>query len=382
MVSGITCALPNQLTYSLNRVAVAGLFFFTHRYTLNSEGTPKSVWSKEMDRDEVLHRLQTTLAGTQGTLVVLDKRAVCLRRAWCLLEMAMTEQNKLTFLTPHFTDVELADAFQSIPDSWDDISCYFEADKHMIMAVVEERIGSLAALRNLVRMRLLLSPTSQKALVPLLERGLRAIHEVENAAYKTAPLADTTARADVAPVVAANNVPAQIMLSYRVPESGVDKGGDGFSFRLGDALVVRGFTVFIAETAITAGDSWDQVIQNAVRGCEAFVAVCSATYGSAKESRWTLREMQMADGRSKPIIPIWHSGDYPPEDVEIYLTGKQRVPGGVSKDVRSLPFEHVVDEVVAALALAKCVPSRPPGAASAKHPREADGPASTRGSKL
>ena len=328
---------------------------------------------------DVLRRLETTLSGTKATLVVLDKRAVSLRRAWCLLEMAMTEQSKLTFLTPHFTELELADAFESIPDNWDDISCYFESEKRMIMAAVEQRIGSLAALREMVRLRLLLSPTSQKALVPLLERGLRAIHEVEDAAYKTVPLAaaappkSMVAEVDVAPAGAASHGPAQIMLSYRVPESGVDKGGDGWTFRLGDALRARGFTVFIAETAITAGDSWDQVIQNAVRGCEAFVAVCSATYGSATSSRWTLREMQLADGRCKPIVPIWHSGDYPPNDVEIYLTGKQRVPGGVSKDVRALPFDHVVDEVVAALALAKCVPSQKPAAAGAKRPRDADG---------
>jgi hypothetical protein len=115
-----------------------------------------------------------------------------------------------------------------------------------------------------------------------------------------------------------------------------------------------------------AGESWAQTIQRAVRDCAVFVPICSATYGSPVRSRWTLRELELADARNKHIVPIWHSGTYPPEDVEIYLGGKQRVPSGANADVHSIPLEDVVTELVAAFAKLKpapCLPAPPAAAA-------------------
>jgi hypothetical protein len=103
-----------------------------------------------------------------------------------------------------------------------------------------------------------------------------------------------------------------------------------------------------------------------VRNCEVFVAVCSETYGHAERSRWTLREFEMADARNRQIVPIWHSGAYPPDGVEIYLGGKQRVPSGVNSDVRKLKMADVVRELMVAFAKlpVPCLPAH--GEAAAK----------------
>jgi hypothetical protein len=138
-----------------------------------------------------------------------------------------------------------------------------------------------------------------------------------------------------------------VMLSYRVSETG-DQGGDRSVFALADALRARRYRVFVGESAIQAGNIWPRTIQEGVEGCRAFVAVCSATYGDERVSPWTFREIALADSLKKPIIPIWHSGRYPPPAVSIYLGYKQRLPGG-SADMRTVDLTAVVDELVGAL---------------------------------
>ena len=66
-----------------------------------------------------------------------------------------------------------------------------------------------------------------------------------------------------------------VMLSYRVPESGA--GGDGAVFALQKALESRGFSVFVGEGAIEGGASWPDTIQKGVEQCHAFVVICSET---------------------------------------------------------------------------------------------------------
>jgi hypothetical protein len=351
------------------------VFVFAHGYRLHPDGVVRGT-SRAASPAEMMARVQAAVSLSGTTLVVLDKRAVALRRAWCLLEMSFTQPHNLLFLTPRFSEAELADAFDKVPDNWDDIACWFADDKRMIRAAVEARAGSLAAFRDDVRLRLLLSPTSHAALVPLLQRALGALMEQhEQAAAARAAQAVAAAAvaavqpapsAAAAPGDAADEQPAQVLLSYRVPESGaVANGGDGWTFQLADALRARGFTVFVGETSMDAGTSWAQTIQRAVRDCAVFVPVCSATYGSPLKSRWTLRELELADARNKHIVPVWHSGAYPPEDVEIYLGGKQRVPSGVNGDVRGMRLEDVVDELMADFAKLKPTPCLPRGAAAA-----------------
>jgi hypothetical protein len=146
-----------------------------------------------------------------------------------------------------------------------------------------------------------------------------------------------------------------VMISYRVPETG--DGGDKSVFVLQAALEKRGFRVFVGEAAIQGGEEWPETIAAGVRDCAAFVVLCSPTYG---DTVWTKRELVMADNQRKPLIPVWHSGPYPPKAVEIFLGGKQRIPGGNFNGgyvAAKISHERVAEEVAAALVRAGVTPS-------------------------
>ncbi len=158
----------------------------------------------------------------------------------------------------------------------------------------------------------------------------------------------------VAPAPA--RVGCEVMISYRVSETG--EGGDNSVFALKKALEARGHSVFVGEAAIQGGEEWPETIAAGVRDCAAFVVLCSPTYG---DTVWTKRELVMADNLRKPLIPVWHSGAYPPKAAEIYLGGKQRIPGGNFGEgyVKArIAHERVAEEVAAALARAGVAPSR------------------------
>ena len=148
------------------------------------------------------------------------------------------------------------------------------------------------------------------------------------------------------------------MISYRVPETG--ELGDRAVFALQAALQARGYSAFVGEAAIQGAASWPATIQRGVEDCKAFVILCSPTYGDAVRSPWTERELVLADALKKPLIPIWHSGPYPPQPVAIYLTKLQRIPAGNFSDgyaAAGISHERVTDELVAALARVGVVPA-------------------------
>jgi hypothetical protein len=149
-----------------------------------------------------------------------------------------------------------------------------------------------------------------------------------------------------------------VMISYRVPETG--EGGDKSVFYLQAALEKRGYRVFVGEAAIQGGASWPTTIQQGVEDCQAFVILCSPTYGDPAVSPWTKRELELADNLKKPLIPVFHSGAYPPKAVGIYLGGLQRIPGGNFRDgyvAAKISHDKVVEELAAALARAGVLPS-------------------------
>ena len=139
---------------------------------------------------------------------------------------------------------------------------------------------------------------------------------------------------------------SDVMISYRVSETG--DGGDRSVFALADALRANGYSVFVGESAIQAGDIWPRTVQEGVLNCRAFVVMCSTSYGDERVSPWTFREIALADNQMKPIIPVWHSGVYPPPAVSIYLGHKHRVPSGTG-DMRSVAIATVVEELIGAL---------------------------------
>ncbi|KAL6756861.1 hypothetical protein V8C86DRAFT_27314 [Haematococcus lacustris] len=146
---------------------------------------------------------------------------------------------------------------------------------------------------------------------------------------------------------------AQLFLSYRVSETGRKRhGGDRTVPLLKSALEAQGYSVFVGESDIEGGASWVQAIDVAITDCQVFIPVCSKTYGDTK---WTLRELHAADVANKEILPLWHSGDYPPKPVRMYLSHVQRLPRGNQRLVQA-DFQSLVSDLVAAIKKAGCLP--------------------------
>ena len=141
-----------------------------------------------------------------------------------------------------------------------------------------------------------------------------------------------------------------VFMSYRTAETGGQ--GDGSVFALQAVLRRHGFRVFVTEQALEPGGILARTVQDALRGCRAVVVLCSPTYGDQQSSPWTHREMAVADSLRKPVIPVWHSGVYPPPAVSIYLGHRSRLPSGnfprgyVAAGVN---HDDVADQLAAAL---------------------------------
>ncbi len=58
------------------------------------------------------------------------------------------------------------------------------------------------------------------------------------------------------------------------------------------------------------------------------------------------------------VVPIWHSGDWPPAELLLQLAALNHVPAG-GIDAQNTDFEDVLDEVVAALNKMGVLPAKP-----------------------
>ena len=74
-----------------------------------------------------------------------------------------------------------------------------------------------------------------------------------------------------------------------------------------------------------------QVITAAVRKCRALVPLISSSYAVQEGPGpcFTRLEFTMAYQRGKPIVPVRHSGAWPPEALELMLTEMNYVPAKV-----------------------------------------------------
>jgi hypothetical protein len=189
------------------------------------------------------------------------------------------------------------------------------------------------------------------------ERRMLLAAAAAPAAAPAAPAASSFAPAAPAGAPGA----CDVMLSYRVPETG--DGGDRSVFALQMALQARGFSVFVGESAIEGGSNWPATIQKGVEDCKAFVVLCSPTYGDEAASPWTQMELVLAHNMKKPLLPVWHSGPYPPPAVKIYFSGKQRIPTGNLPEPdgyakAGISHESVAEALAAALVRAGVAPAR------------------------
>jgi hypothetical protein len=140
-----------------------------------------------------------------------------------------------------------------------------------------------------------------------------------------------------------------VMISYRITDSGAE--GDRSVFALKSALEARGVSVFVGESNITAASNWISRIQRGIANCKAFVIMCSPTYGHETLSPWTKREFELAVLLKKPLVPVWHSGPYPPPEVALVLGATQRIPAAKSVGFAegSATLEVVVEELLPVL---------------------------------
>ena len=99
------------------------------------------------------------------------------------------------------------------------------------------------------------------------------------------------------------------------------------------------------------GDQFPDIIQGAVLNCKAFVAICSTSYGSTK---YTKMEFTLAHSEGKTIIPVYHSGAWPPPALKLFLAGVNYVPkGSCATGPKAPSVGEVAKQVVDAMLAAK-----------------------------
>ena len=164
---------------------------------------------------------------------------------------------------------------------------------------------------------------------------------------------------------------SDVFVSYRDSETG-RTSDDQFSLgTLVPGLRARGYKVFCYADELGKGDAWVSVLIDGILASRAFIPVCSPTYADLLESPWGCNELASAvrhaagAGEGAPhVLPLWHSGAFPPRDAGavLGLLAKRRVPAGAASGaemVASGDAEKLIDELVEALRAAGIEPSGP-----------------------
>jgi hypothetical protein len=133
-----------------------------------------------------------------------------------------------------------------------------------------------------------------------------------------------------------------VVLSYRSAETG--EAGDHFAERLHAALCARAapgsngkarVRSFTYASQVAAGRFELSTVFHGVHRCRLFVPICSPTYAHAQLSPGTANELFAAaraalqHGGAPAILPVWHSGVFPPPGAAHVLQHmpRVRVPG-------------------------------------------------------
>lgn len=144
------------------------------------------------------------------------------------------------------------------------------------------------------------------------------------------------------------DAPVDIFLSYQGEDTG--EGGDLSAFHVRAALEARGFSVFL-------GEQRSALASAALMKCRAVVALCSPRYGYTGSP--SFKELAMGVAMEKFLVPLWHSGPYPPNDTHLFLAPLPRLPrGGVDLFCGGVPFLVAMDECREALVGAGVTPQR------------------------
>ena len=125
--------------------------------------------------------------------------------------------------------------------------------------------------------------------------------------------------------------PLRVMVSYVVGCTG--KHGDQTALRVRDALLADGVCEVMLDTdCIEPGGNWGVTINQMVLCCDVLVPIVSEGFavlrGADKPNSgqsWTLREVQSADREGKLLIPLYHSGPWPPTNLTCELGPCQHI---------------------------------------------------------
>lgn len=147
--------------------------------------------------------------------------------------------------------------------------------------------------------------------------------------------------------LASRRLKYDVVLSYRVPDTGHtgEPRGDGTARKLKDMLTSRGFRTFLGEQDLEPATLWPEELQEALDDAAALVVLCSRTYD---QSKWAKRELYYADSLDKVLVPVWHSGNYPPgRGVGVIISAAQRVPLNVKTGfgAAGAPSKQYLEEV-------------------------------------
>lgn len=124
----------------------------------------------------------------------------------------------------------------------------------------------------------------------------------------------------------------QILLSYVRAESSQLAGC------LKAELLALNVSVFLDVDEIKSGVDWQDSLNEAVTKCEVFIPLLTPRYG---QTRWTNREVKLADVLGKFILPINLQNEWPPSCLAIQLATTQYIDGFKISEACKSPHHSV-----------------------------------------
>ena len=144
---------------------------------------------------------------------------------------------------------------------------------------------------------------------------------------------------------------AQIFISYSRKDSEVVD-------RLNQKLAAAGLDVWLDREDMQGGDLWRRQIVEAIANCSAFVIILSPNSVQSNNAR---KELDIAEEKSRRIIPVMISKISIPAEMEYQLVGVQiidlssNLEAGLNRLIESLGVKKAVPPVVSSSAPAKPV---------------------------
>ena len=87
-------------------------------------------------------------------------------------------------------------------------------------------------------------------------------------------------------------------------------------------LAAAGYAVWIDHELISGGDAWRTRIVEAIESSDVFLLMLSP---HSVKSKYVLQELNIADGESKPILPVLIAPVAIPREMKLQLSGLQAI---------------------------------------------------------